>query len=108
MATIKVQAFTIGHAAIYTHPGTLELAKIEGRLDHEYDYRLSDMPGHTFMVSPNGEVLWPFGAPAGGGTVMDLLRPVLDVVPGAQLLDYLAQRFIPDSFTAAQRAEEEK
>lgn len=88
---IELKAFSIESTTWKTHPEHHDYVKRHHYVDNEYDTQLSDMDGETFIVEPDGTVLWPYGRPA-VGSVIDLLTPVLDLLPVMHIEHYLSAR----------------
>lgn len=88
---INLQAFSIESATMADiDSAEHQNAKDTETLDHEYDVYLSDMEGETFIVEPDGTLLWPYRNP--GVTVLELLAPILEHVTVREIKDYLIHR----------------
>jgi hypothetical protein len=94
---IKLKAFSIESTVIETDSETFVAARMDGRLDHEYDAHLSDMSSETVIVAPDGDAYSPHtgesAKPLGSDALIDFVAPVLDDIPVAAIEDYLMSRW---------------
>ena len=84
---IKVFAFTIESTEIETTAE--EFAGYAYDLGYAYDSQLSNMDGETFIVSPEGLIINPYGRRV---DLMDKLRPILDLIELGEILRYVEHR----------------
>lgn len=66
---------------------------VDERVDYELDAYLSDMDGETFVIEPDGTVVNPYGNRV---DVLDLVRPLLDVIPTWQVEQYAMSRRVDE------------
>ena len=89
---IELKAFTISNTAWKVPRLHHEANKAFDRVASEYDMRLSSMNEETFIVEPDGTILWPYRNPPYVPSLRSLLVPLMGLLPLAELEQYMAAR----------------
>lgn len=85
---MKITAFQIDSTE-FPVDDTYHQIKAEGRIEDEFDYRLSDMDGETILIEEDGTEVQLYGNTT---SLFDLVRPILDRLPTWQIDQYAAER----------------
>lgn len=91
LCAFTIEYTTIENVSAQEHAGV----KAADAVGDEYDVYLSDMDGITFMVEPDGSILFPYeelDSEGATGMVMRHVWPILDALPPELLYAYLAER----------------